>query len=68
MTAGRERRIRDAEQQVEDERWQCRTCADPAEESGEHCLACRMYWEDARGEYEDRMLRNLPLLAIADHG
>lgn len=60
---GRERRIRNAEQQVEDERWQCQTCSAPnTEENGEYCSACAIYWQDV-GELDDGMLRDMPLLA-----
>lgn len=43
---GRAREIRDAEQQCEDEAWQCRTCSAPAQEDGPFCRQCEMYWDD----------------------
>lgn len=36
----------EAEQQVRDEHWQCKTCAAPALEDEPYCLSCKMYWED----------------------
>jgi hypothetical protein len=42
---GRARDVADAEQQTNDETWQCKTCSLPAEQDGEFCLHCRLYWE-----------------------
>lgn len=50
-----ERRARDPREAVANldaEAWQCKTCSAPAEPNGHHCMACRMYWDDAR-EWSD---------------
>jgi len=51
---GRAREVADAEQQVIDESWQCRTCDAPAEVGGAHCMTCRMYWDDVAAGVFDR--------------
>lgn len=43
---GRARDVADANQQVEDEAWQCSTCSQPAQEDSAYCLSCQMYWDD----------------------
>ena len=50
---GREREIKDAIQQCEDEQWQCATCSAPAEENGQHCMSCRIYWQDVGETFGD---------------
>lgn len=49
-----------AEQQVEDDRWQCLTCSAPAAESSDYCRPCQMHWRDARElEYDtDWLMQN----------
>lgn len=43
---GREREVKDAIQQCEDEAWQCKTCSQPAQEQSVYCRPCEMYWQD----------------------
>lgn len=45
---GKARNIADAEQQVVDEAWKCKTCEAPADDAGDgYCPHCRSYWNDA---------------------
>lgn len=47
-------KVNEAVQQADDERWQCLTCTGPAEEHGDYCWHCKMYWDDcASGLWED---------------
>ena len=53
-SVGRMREIRDAEQQCEDEAWQCKTCSAPSQEHGVYCRPCEMYWQDCdAGLFDD---------------
>lgn len=45
---------REAEDQVEAERWQCKSCTAPADEDDSFCISCRMYWNDVRDGLFDR--------------
>lgn len=46
---GRQREVREAEQQALDEAWQCKTCSAPANDDATrdgYCRGCAMYWDD----------------------
>ena len=46
--------VREAEQQVKDEAWQCLTCSAPRQEGKKHCMHCEMYWDDVdNGMFDD---------------
>jgi hypothetical protein len=32
----------------DEDAWKCRTCCAPAEENGEFCMSCRIYWSDCQ--------------------
>lgn len=39
--------IKQASVEIENSRWQCKTCDRPTETpDSEYCIHCRMYWED----------------------
>lgn len=51
---GRQRELRDAEQEVEETRVKCVTCENVALEGDKHCLSCGLYWRDvANGMYDE---------------
>lgn len=50
----RAREIRDAEHQVETERYQCITCSGVAQAHSDYCVHCEVYWNDVKNGLFDK--------------
>lgn len=46
--------VKEAEDIVEQDKWQCKTCSFPSQEDSEYCLSCEIYWKDVEeGLFDD---------------
>lgn len=54
------------EQALEDRALTCESCNAPAEETGPHCLSCRLYWEDVRNGMFDRDFDTAPTEGVGE--